>query len=255
MKAATSTLAVLAGLVYLSGCATLPSPAVERIKQADRAYHARRYAVAEQLLTPIIETHSDKPDIGEALYLRALCRLETDRPTEARTDLKQALHVTRRNELVDRLHAQLGNLAFDKGRYKSAAVYYKPSYDDLPDYPPKDRIGYQYGLALQRVGRFAEARTVLTDVYAKFPSSGFAPKARLKAAWLHDYFTIQCGAYRQIAGAHQQAKSLKDQGVDALAVPSSNLYLVRVGRYRTYSAAQLVLPLVKRVQPDAFIVP
>lgn len=259
IRKTTGALAVLIVSVHLGGCTTLPPPAVERIQKADRAYRDGRYSVAEQLLVPVIETHGDKPDVGEALYVRGLCRLKTKRAAEARADLEKALYLTRRNELVDRLHTQLGNLEFDRERYVPAALFYEQAYDDLPNRPPKDRVGYQYGIALQRCGRFPEAKSVLTDVTTKFPRSSFASQARRKACWPHEYFTIQCGAYRNIGGAHGQAETLQEHGLEALAVPqsaaSSKLYVVRVGRYRTYAAARRALPGVQRVQPDAFIIP
>jgi len=252
-------LVVLAGWSCVGGCSTLPSHAAERIKKADRAYRVRRYTVAEELLAPVIEAHSRTPDAAEAFYIRALCRLKAGRLVEAEGDLEQAKCLTRRNGLLDRVHAQLGNIEFDKGRYHRAVVYYEAAYDDLPNRPPKDRIGYQYGVSLQRVGHAAEARSVFGDVVTKYPRSPVAAQARRKAAWQHDSFFIQCGAYRKIAGAHQHASSLKNQGVDAIAVPekgvSSRLYMVRVGPYRTYAAARGALPDVQRVQPDAFIIP
>ena len=252
-------LAVLFSFTCLCGCATLPASAVQRIREADRAYQTRRYGVAEKLLDPVIGSHGDKPDVAEALYLRGLCRLRTDRPAEARADLDRALYLARRNDLIDRLHTQLGNIEFDNERYNRAAVYYEHAYDDLPNRPPKDRVGYQYGVALQRLGRFADARSVLNGVAGDFPGSDYAASARRKAAWRHDYFAIQCGAYRKIGGAHNHARSLKNQGIDAIAQPDDSAltrrYVVRVGRYNTFATARQALPRVLRFQPDAFIVP
>ena len=157
------TLMILLGFTFLGGCASLPASAVQRIREADRAYQTRRYHVAEKLLAPVIESHGDKPDVAEALYLRGLCRLRTDRAAEARADLDRALYLARRNDLIDRLHTQLGNIEFDDERYNRAAVYYEQAYDDLPDRPPKDRVGYQYGVALQRLGRFAFGAVVQSE--------------------------------------------------------------------------------------------
>ncbi|MFH0980213.1 MAG: SPOR domain-containing protein [Planctomycetota bacterium] len=254
---AAAALLLLSG--GLGGCAALPAPALRQIEEADQAYRAQRYRAAEELLSPVIEAHPENPDIAEALYVRALCRLRTQRAAEARADLDAALTRARRDELIDRIHTQLGNLEFDQERYNRAAAYYAEAYDGLPDRPPKDRVGYQYGIALQRTGRTTEARLVLAEVATDFPQSEFAVKARRKTEWSNDYFAIQCGVFESIARAHAQAKTLKDQGIDAIAIPDTSVstkrYMVRVGRYRTYAAARQALSAVQRVQPDAFIVP
>jgi tetratricopeptide (TPR) repeat protein len=242
-----------------SGCAALPGPAVRQIREADDAYNAQRYAEADKILSPVIDDYLASPDIAEALYLRGLCRLRTARPVEAQADLEAALERSQRPDLTDRLHTQLGNLEYNQERYNRAVGYYEDSYRDLPNRPPKDRVGLQYGVALQRLGRFGEARGVFNDVATRFANTDFGAEARRKAGWTHDYFTIQCGVYREIGGAHRLAQTLKDKGIDALAVPedgaSSKLYMVRVGRYRTYTAARQALPAVQRVQRDAFIAP
>ncbi len=244
---------------YVGGCSALPAPAIQRIRTADREYRCCRYAAAEELLSPVIAAHQGKPETAEALYLRGLCRLRSQRVAEARSDLDKALHLARRNDLVDRIHAQLGNIAFDMEKHDQAIVHYEQGYNDLPNKPPKDRVGYQYGVVLQRVGRWVEGRSVLSGVAGRFPKSDFAGKAGRKAAWPHDHYAIQCGAYRNIAGAHKHADSLRDRGIDALAVPhsaaSATLYLVCVGHYRTYAAARDALPTVRQAQSDAFIVP
>ncbi len=255
----TQSLLIVALGGVVSGCAALPGPAVRQIREADAAYSAQRYAEADKILSPVIDDYMASPDIAEALYLRGLCRLRTGRSVEAQADLEGALERSQRPDLTDRLHTQLGNLEFDQERYNRAVGYYEDSYRDLPNRAPKDRVGLQYGLALQRLGRFGEAREVFNDVATHFTDTDFGAEARRKATWAHDYFTIQCGAYRDIAAAHRLAQTLKDKGVDALAVPeegvSSKLYMVRVGRYRTYAAARQALPGVQRAQRDAFITP
>jgi tetratricopeptide (TPR) repeat protein len=246
-------------MLLVGGCTALPRPAVERIRQADEAYQVRRFGEAEQLLTSVVEAHPDHPDVGEALYLRGLCRLHTNQIVKSQEDFRRALRVTHRDALIDLLHTQLGILAFNEGRYRSAAVYFAQAYEHLPDQTPKDRVGLQYGVALQRLRRFEEARPVLEDVAARFPGSSYAAAAQRKAGWTRDYFSIQCGAYSDIGRAHQHAESLAGRGINAIAFPEnvgmSTLHVVRVGRYGSYGAAQRALTDVHRVEPAAFIVP
>lgn len=252
---------VLAGLLagLGGGCAPLPQDSIRRMEDAELAYRSSRYDRAEQLVTAVIDAHADKPETAEALYLRGLCRIKAGKQTEARADLNRALRLTRRNDLVDLIHTQLGNLEFDQRRYTQAVIYYEPAYQDLPDRAPKDRVGFQYGIALQRSGRFARARSLLAEVAREFPTSGYATQARRKAAWPHQYFSIQCGSFLNISGAHQHASSLNAKGVNAVAYPdessSPKRYVVRVGRYPTYAAAERHLARVQQVQSDAFVLP
>lgn len=246
-------------LAGLAGCQTLPAPAVQRLNEAEGAYRANQFDRTEELCTAVIKAHGDKPDVAEAFYLRGLARLKGREQDGAIRDFETALNKTQRRELRGRAHAQLGNIDFERGRYQQAVVHYAWARDELPDQPPKDRVCLQHGIALQRLGRFRDAQPVLAETFKKFPQSSHAAEARRRHTWPHEFFTIQCGAFSDVARAHQHAARLQAQGVSAVAVPEgeggSRLYHVRVGRYITYIQAEGALSGVRRGQPDAFILP
>ena len=120
-------------------------------------------------------------------------------------------------------------------------------------------MAYQYGLCLQRTGRFAEGRAQLGRVVRDFAVSSAAVDARRNLRWSHDYFTVQCGVYSAIDRARAAAESLRRQGLPAITAQDrrsgANRYVVQVGKYHAYAGARRVLERTRQVQPDAFIVP
>jgi tetratricopeptide (TPR) repeat protein len=246
------------GLVA-AGCASFPESAARQMQDAHRAYLDRKYAASEQLLTPVIEGHAKHPEAAEALYVRGLCYLQTNRRTQARADFERALATSQRPVLTALLRAQLGNLEFDDGHYARASELYAEAERDLPEGPPTDRIVYQQGVGLQRAGRFADARVVLAKMFIDYPGSPYAADARRKYKWKYDYFTVQCGAFTQIATAHEIAARLRQKGFDALAVPDdrsgSKLHYVHAGKHPDFASAAAAAETIRSVIPDAFVVP
>jgi hypothetical protein len=157
------------------------------------------------------------------------------------------------------LQAQLGNLEFDDGHYARASELYAAAERDLPEGPPVDRIMYQRGVGLQRAGAFEDARVELAKMLVDYPASPYAADARRKYKWKHDYFTVQCGAFTQIATAHEIAARLRQKGFDALAVPDdrngSKLHYVHAGKHPDFASAAAAAKTIRSVIPDAFVVP
>ena len=245
--------------ITMAGCDRLPASAVKQIRQGHDAYRQQNYVRARHLLSPVISAHPTAPDVGEAYYVRGLARLKGRQVEQARQDFLAGLRVTDRSELRSLLHAQLGNLAYEAGQYESAANHYRRARPDLPDHPPSDRILLRYGIALQRCGRFREGKLVLADLLTRFPSGPAAAEARRRVGWVGDYYSIQCGVYAQQANAEATARRLRAKGVTASAWREtrngSTRYVVRAGRYARRANAKRALPQVRRVIPDAFVVP
>lgn len=245
--------------VVAAGCASFPESAARQMQEAHHAYLDRKYAASEQLLNPVIERHGELPEAAEALYVRGLCYLQTNRRARARADFERALTTSKRPVLTALLRAQLGNLEFDDGRYARASELYAAAERDLPEGPPVDRITYQRGVGLQRAGRFEDARVVLAKMFIDYPSSPYAADARRKSKWKYDYFTVQCGAFTRIATAHETAARLRQKGFDALAVPDdrsgSRLHYVHAGKHPDFASAAAAAESIRSVIPDAFVVP
>ena len=254
-----AVLIIMVVLLAPAGCALLPPSAVRQVRLAHDAYRAREFSRAAELVSPVIREHPQSPEIAEALYLRALCNVRTRRRAAAGADLKKALVRSRRPELTALIRAQLGNLAFDDEEYAQAAEFYGQAKDDLPPKPPTDQILYQYGVSLQRSGRFADARFAFADVFTRFPRSPYAAPARRKYKWRHPYFAVQCGAFTTVDLARELAQDLKVRGVEVRilreARGESELYVVRAGEHRTYAEAAQAAQALRPTVHDVFVVP
>ncbi len=242
-----------------TGCGQLPGQAVSRIRQGHAAYEHGDYTRAEQMLSRVIAEHASHPDTGEAYYVRGLSRLRVGRAEPAHQDFRAGLLVAERPELRALLNAQLGNLAYEHGQYQNAAAYYDQARPDLPGHPPTDRILLRHGISLQRCGRFPEAKQVLADLLTSFPAGPAAAEAREKIGWTGDYYAIQCGVYGESGNAESAARKLRAAGVEASAWretrDGATRYVVRAGRYPQRAAAERDLPQIRRIIPDAFVVP
>ena len=242
-----------------TGCDRLPAPAVTRIRQGHHAYQRGDYARVQRLLSPVIAAHAERPDVGEAYYVRGLARLKAGQAKAAANDFQAALRVADRSELKALLHAQLGNLAFEDGQYESAARHYRRAAPNLPDRSPTDRVLLRYGVSLQRAGRFRQAKLVLADLLTRFSSGPAAAEARRKLTWIGHYYSIQCGVYSNQANAQATARKLRAQGLQASAWREthngSTRFVVRAGRYTRRADAERALPNVRQTIPDAFVVP
>ena len=242
-----------------TGCGKLSSAELRQLDQGRQSLAAARYAECDRILTPLINAHHNSSAAGEPLYLRGQARLKNNRRKEARNDLEAAQKLTNNVDVRTWSQVQLGNMFFDDQDYGRACHWYAMARKNLPSEEPSDRALYQYGVALQRHGRFDEARTILAEVYVNFPGSQYAVNARNKRSWKHNYFSVQCGVFNRIENAHQAASKLRQKGLDALAFPddrnSSKRYVVRVGRYEDYHRARRMLDRVRGHQTDGFLVP
>jgi len=250
------------GLLVLaagSGCTRLPGPAVQQVRDAHQAYQRRQYARCEQLLDPVITRHRREPDVAEAHYVRALCRLQSGQAASARQDLEAGLAVADRPELRGLLQAQLGNLEYEAARYAQAAGHYRRARPRLPERPPTDRVLLRFGESLQRSGRFAEAKRIFAELILDYPNSAAARQARGKISPPGGAFSVQCGAYSRRQYADRAVDKLRRAGVTARVWQEQrrgvSRYVVRTGPYQTHDEASKALARIRAHVPDAFVVP
>ncbi|MFQ5492528.1 MAG: tol-pal system YbgF family protein, partial [Phycisphaerae bacterium] len=170
----------LVTVLTAGGCDRLPGPAVKQIREGHQAYRDRQYDLADRLLSEVIAQHPDAPDVAEAYLVRGLAELKSDKPGRAQADLEAGLGLSDRPELIALIHAQLGNLDYEAGRYESAAAHYGLAADDLPDLEPTDRVLLRYGISLQRSGQFHEAKQVLASLLLRFDTGPAVADARHK---------------------------------------------------------------------------
>ncbi|MCA9250881.1 MAG: SPOR domain-containing protein [Phycisphaerales bacterium] len=290
MANARMSLLVLSGWIALvAGCQQLPPAAIQQIEQARGELQRRNYDQCEKILNPVIASYQTNNDIAEALYMRGQCRLMKDQRRMGVNDLTTAQHIAREKRLRAWIEVQLANVAFDDGSYPQARELYESALPELPDSPPTDQVMHQLAMACERTGDRTESARVLGELAQKFPTSTYSkkpgqsntkpritkpryrtivqPRNRTTLTATSPTqprtsqtgrFEIQCGAYARIEHAHQAAARLRQQGINALAIPESRgagaKHVVRVGKYNTYREASQALARIRKYHTDAFIV-
>jgi tetratricopeptide (TPR) repeat protein len=243
----------------VGACASLPQAGKQRLLEARRCYDGRDWAGAERAAGLVIAAYPNAEEIAEAYYLRGLSRVRDGRATEALADLREARRRSKRKDLACRADIAVGMVLQEQGAYARAASSYDRAVEgkDVPDLLAEAL--FNLGLCRERAGQWRAARQAFDRLLRRFPSDPHAVDARRHAAWPHQYFAIQCGVFRNRANASSLLGRLRGQGLDAYieSRPTSRAgdNAVRVGRFGDYSAAGRALPSVRRVVPDAFIVP
>ncbi len=244
----------------LAGCGAVPPAAQQRLAQARENYDRAAYAAAEQLATGFLNEYAWSSTAADAYYLRGLCRIELGQRERAKADFTAGVAAAGKRQDAGALcRAMLGNLAAEDGYANLAIEYYTNAVPLLPARPPTDEALYRYGVCLQRVGRWSEARRVFSRLLHEFATSRHAPAARRRFSWRHGFFTIQCGAFDRVDEANKAAQELGTRGL-AGSVEYGDLdghpaWRVLTGRYATYDQATADLERVREAAPDAVVVP
>lgn len=243
------------------GCTELPASARETLVEARELYRAKQYAAAKSKSDSVIKRYSAFGQTAEAYYLRALCHVELGDRSRAAEDAQRCIAKSSDPVLTARAHATTASILFEQRRHKPAVSHYKRALKNLPEDPGRDLVHFNYGVCLQRVGDWRGARAQFSIVQRRYPTSSLAERARRAAAWPHEYFSIQCGAYRDRGAAETLANSLKGgrgrpaARVQMRVVSGQSLHTVLVGRFPTYDEAQSALGMVRRRAGGAFVVP
>ncbi|GMU20020.1 MAG: hypothetical protein AMXMBFR13_01210 [Phycisphaerae bacterium] len=243
-----------------AGCSqALPPAARQALIQAAQAQARGQCSTATANLDRIIRDHPRAPEIGEAYFVRGLCRARAGQWDAAESDFRAAVERSDRRDLIGRGRASLAMIAYRRGQWERAADLYADAVRDLPDQRPTDQILYYAGVSLQRAGRWREAALQFSRILWKFRDSPVADHARLKGAWNYQYFSVQVGAFCDTDRADAAIRAFAAKGLDARqeyrpGAPGPR-WVVMTGRYPTYADAVAALDRVRRIQPDAHIIP
>lgn len=250
-------LSLLIGL--LAGCTEFGPAEREMLVQANQQYARGDVSGATGRLNRLIKDYGQAGEIGEAYYLRGLCRVRAGQPEAARKDFEEAVSRSSRNDLAARAQASLGTMAYERGRWSDAAEHFAKALPGLPNQPPKDEVLFSAALANQRAGNWKKATTYLAELLRNFHDRPIATEARRLAAWRHDYYAIQLAAFQGSDNAQDAVKSWRRKGLDPDLenVPRGGaaIWIIKVGRYRTYAEATSALPGIRKLEPKAIIVP
>lgn len=248
------------GLVtWVTGCEGVPPAARQMLLTANENYQRGQYLAAEQSSTTFLHHFESSPAAGEAYYIRGLSRAQQHQEAAARADFQAGAKRATRDDLRAYCHAMLGNYAYEDGDVAAAAGHYAAAEPNLPRESPTDLILYRYGVCLQRLGRWKDARQRFSRLLDQFASSPRADAARRLALWPNDAFSIQCGAFGRVDNANAVAGTLRKRGLSPetvyLDLGGTPMWRVIVGRYATYAEARADLARVRAIEPTALVVP
>ncbi len=243
-------LAVLLVLGVMGGCAARQPNSRYLLVEAERAFHARDYALAVDRIDSYLRAPSSEVDAARALYVRGMSHALTGRRARAYADLERATRLpSTAQEAVWQPQAVLGVLHFEDGRWRDAARALVAATTNMPNVAPKDALLYRLGLCYERAGRWAAAETPYRQIVRTFPGGRYAALAQRRLEIGADCFAIQCGVFRDERNAAQRMSQLQGQGLNVYVRQELRagepVHVVLEGRYDTYEEARLSLARVK----------
>lgn len=247
-------------LPLLAGCqGSLPAGERRMLAEAAQMYARGQTGPAIARLDRLIRDYGQTPEIAEAHYLRGICRSQTGQLQPAAMDFIAAVSKSQRRDLTARAKASLASIHYRWGNWSRSADLYEEAVRDLDDRPPKDVILFYAGMAAQRAGRWRDAAVYFSRVVSGFGSRPIAQEARQKLSWPYEYYSVQIGAYSDTDKAELAIKSFALKGLDAWQElrqgPGAARWVVLTGRHATYGDAMTALGHVRKIQPDACLVP
>jgi tetratricopeptide (TPR) repeat protein len=241
------------GVVLLAaGCGQPASPQGQaQLKLAREQLDNAQYLAAVQGLNNFLQREGGSRDAGDALYLRGLCyrRLAAVEASGASAknelaekDFREAIKVTRKNDVAALAHVALGHLYFEArpDEPQLAIIEYQAALPELKNESPLDAVLYRLGASLQSDGKWIEANRYFARCFTDFPQSDFVGRARQRfgaRCW-----RLQWGAFTDLKLAQTQADALARQGVlvDWTSRQEKDVivYLVQSGQFNTYAEAR-----------------
>jgi tetratricopeptide (TPR) repeat protein len=226
---------------------------------AEKDYRGGHIDEARCKLDDVLKKHPSAPDAGEAYYLRAQCNAQSGNKSQAQSDIERCLAISKNADLTARAHALMATLAFEAGDSQKAIEHYRQAFKNLPTRPPYDLARYRYGVCLAQEGQWKDAREQWSEVVKNYNGSEMIEQTQRMLSWPGDYFSIQCGAYRDTKTAVKQKDNLVRAGLNARVETrkrsGETLQVVYVGQYPRYDQAQAAVRAAQKNAPGAVIVP
>ena len=251
----------LAAALVCAGCGPRVSPEGERLlRAAETAYSRNDDDATVQRANEFLRLHPSIPESAEALYLRGLARLRQGQPAAGRQDLRAALNLAERDDLIALIHSKLGDLSYQNGDLLTAQRHYSAVLQKAPaGAPPSDQAMYRLGVIHQRRGEWREADLHFDKLMYLFEDTELGRRAQRRAHARR--WSIQVSALTRPGPAAKMLQQFRRQGFEVrvdrelAAQGDEMMHLVRVGSYATYGAAQADLSRIRQIRPDAFITP
>lgn len=242
-----------------AGCDALPPHGVQLLAQTKDSVTRGQYDAGERAANEFLRQFSSNKKAGDAYYFRGMCRINLHQRESGREDFVACAALAGREDLRAKSLAMLGLLAFEKQDYARAADYYAQADSMSAASPLTDEALFRYGVSVQRLGRWQEARALYSRLLHQMPVSSFVAEARRRFAWPHEYFVVCCGEYPGVEAANEAAAVWKQRGRDVTVefaeADGVGLWRLFAGQYDSYASATADLSGFLRIEPHAVVMP
>jgi len=242
----------------LSGCQQ-DEHAQQALAAGEQSFAAKNYEMAIARASGAISLN---PELADAYYLRGRAIEERTKPSAvaaandlsmAKIDYLKGLTVNPSKSVAARLHAQLGNIAFNQNDYPGALTQWTQALPDMENDAWKARVLYLMGVSQQRLGRFGDADFTFGQVISQFPDSPSAAEAKQRQG-VHG-FQVQVGAYSQLADAGRAASMIQSNGAIPVVTNERGRYIVRSSPTPSYAQAEALRQRLLSSFADAILYP
>lgn len=245
--------ALAAALALAAGCATRaavrpPAPDHPLMVQAEQALLDGREDEALRLYRAYRLGFTPSPLASECLIREGTLLLKRGRAAEAESCFRGALGAPRARHVEVAALIGLGDCRFVLDDYAGAADAYQRALDRRVPDARNDYALYRLGVARQRLGEWETGRACYDLILRAHPKSPLALQAEQRLRYPDRSLYLQAGAFQAEEGARRLESALHRKG---LLVRTVNLasgpapYVVWVGGYPTFAAAQAAMPRVK----------
>lgn len=251
--------AIASLVLVLPSCTALRPNEEQWFKAGQEAYDQQQYRLAIQKFTPVIDQAAPCPEVGTALLLRGYSFAKLGRRDAAVADLRLAALKNYDPESTWLAYFALGTIHYEDGRWAAAGDAYASAAERMPKRPPHDVALYRGGVAFERCGKWSRSRPLFQELVSRYRGSQLAAQAERRLAADVDHFAVQCGAFGRRENADLQANQLRSRGFGVYVRQETRegkpLFVVLVGPFPDYAAAQANLARIRESVPDATIFP
>lgn len=240
----------------LAGCAAPPSHTAS-LSQGFSAYTQRQYAQASQVARAYIAGNPNGTQLDYAYYLLGIANESRGRFTLAHGEFLRSIALTHRDSVRRKAYKALGDMAYTRTHYNTAATYYQSALSAMDGRTPPAPLLFRLGASLQDAGHWGQARQPLSEAISFAPGTPAAQNASQRLAATH--FSLQYGAFLVNGSAWAMVGQMRTTQLSAMVVPAvvagRTLYLVQSGNFSTLSAAMAARSAVSRTYPQVIVVP
>jgi len=195
----------------------------------------------------------NKKEFHRVFYYIALSHLKEHHVRAARRYFDVLIKEGKRVSFLDEVYLKHAESFALEGMYEKAYAHYSAFVKKYPDNSFLPTVFYQMGIALQKMGRFSEARSYLEKIHRLYPNSFEARLLDNTDMLSINSFTVQVGSFHDYENAQHMVNDLQKNDYESTVLvtrkDSAPLYRVRVG---SFSARKDAEDFEQKLQDEGF---